>query len=135
MASGSGAKVAVDATIAGGLLEFSFGYGGGTTVTFSSAGGILQLDKSTMFAGKISGLAASTGALDLRDIDLAGATLGYTGDSGSGVLAVGTGRWAAHLALVGQYTVADFSVAADGHGGTMITISPVSSGAGLAPPH
>ena len=51
-----------------------------------------------------------------------------------GSLTVTSGSHAAHLALIGNYVVGNFHSASDGHGGTLITDPPVSSGS-LAPPH
>jgi len=45
------------------------------------------------------------------------------------------GTTTAQLHLIGAYTVSSFKTSADGHGGTLITDPPVSSGAGVAPPH
>jgi hypothetical protein len=69
-----------------------------------------------------------TDVLDLRDIDPTKATLGYSGDANSGTLTVSDGSHTASLVLLGNYlaqagassTAANFSAAADNHGGTAI---------------
>jgi hypothetical protein len=45
---------------------------------------------------------------------------------------VGDGAHVATLAMIGQYTAANFHLSDDGHGGTMVTEAPVLSGVSLA---
>jgi len=47
----------------------------------------------------------------------------------SGTLTVKEGTSSTTLALVGSYTVSNFSATSDGHGGTLITDPPITSGA------
>ena len=75
--------------------------------------------------------------VDLVDINFATLTLGYSGNTLSGVLSASDGAHTALLNMIGNYTLANFNTKAtdDGNGGTLITDPPVSSGAGIVPPH
>jgi hypothetical protein len=123
------------ATLSGGQLEItSGGSAGATTITFSG-GGTLVLDRSTVFSGTIAGF-AQPDLIDLSDIAFGSSTtLGYSGTTSSGTLTVSDGTHTASLKLLGQYTAGNFNLSADGHGGTLVSDPPVSSGGGLAPPH
>jgi autotransporter passenger strand-loop-strand repeat protein len=126
------------ATISGGgVVDIqSGGTAGSSTITISS--GTLKLEDSQHFGGSISGLATSgVQNVDLVDIQFATLTLGYSGNSLSGVLSASdSAGHAATLNLIGNYTLANFQTQAtnDGHGGTLITDPPVSSGSGVVPP-
>ena len=76
--------------------------------------------------------------IDLGDIAFgANTTLGYAanGANSGGLLSVSDGTHIANIALLGQYIASSFATASDGHGGTLISDPPVSSGSGLATPH
>jgi hypothetical protein len=62
-------------------------------------------------------------------------TVAFSGTSAGGTLTVQNGAEIANLALIGNYQAATFTSANDGHGGTLITDPPVSSGNGIASPH
>ena len=65
--------------------------------------------------------------IDLRDIGFGATTkLAFTKAAGgtSGTLSVTDGAHTANLTLLGQYSTANFSIASDGHGGTIITDPP-----------
>jgi hypothetical protein len=126
------------ATISSGSIEIQSGAVTGlNTITISS--GTLVLDDSQHFSGSIAGMTTSGAQnVDLVDIAFATLTLGYTGNTASGVLSASDS--AGHTALlnmIGNYTLANFNTKAadDGHGGTLITDPPVSSGAGVATPY
>jgi hypothetical protein len=96
-----------------------------------SAGGTLQLDDSQHFGGVISGFGAP-GGIDLGDIAFgSGTSLGYSGDTTSGILTVGDGTPTAAIHLVGQYVAGNFSLQGDGQGGTLVTDPPVVDQYGL----
>ncbi len=65
----------------------------------------------------------------------ASTTLGYTGNAMSGTLTVTDGTHTARLTMLGSYVAANFHLADDGHGGTLVNDPPVSSGSAIAPPH
>ena len=102
--------------------------------TFTSNGGILELDASQTFSGTIGGFASPAGvteAIDLRDIAFTSATtVKFTeaANNSSGTLTVSDGTHVTDLALLGQYTTANFSLSSDGNGGTYIK-DPVGSSA------
>ena len=74
--------------------------------------------------------------IDLTTVDFATATLGYVGNSLSGTLTVTDGTNTARLAMLGSYVAANFHLADDHHGGTLVFDPPVSSGGpGLTTPH
>ena len=92
-------------------------------VTFAGADATLVLDHASDFSGFLSGWQDGN-HLDLSDIQFAaGTTLAYTANAGNsgGKLTVSDGSHTASLALLGQYTAADFALSSDGHGGTMIS--------------
>ncbi|HZY52316.1 MAG TPA: hypothetical protein VFE73_03700, partial [Reyranella sp.] len=105
-------------------------------INFTSNGGTLQLDISVNFNGVISGFGVP-GDLDLRDISFAssGFSLGYSGDTSSGILTVTDGTNTAQIHLLGQYVAGNFHAQADGNGGTLITDPPVVGQYSLYNPH
>jgi autotransporter passenger strand-loop-strand repeat protein len=128
------------ALIDGGVLEVQ---GGGSTgdlpVSFTKNGGDLQLDFSQFFTGTIAGFAspaAVTEEIDLRDIGFDATTkLSFVEAAGgtSGTLTVTDGTNTANLTLLGQYSTANFSLASDGNGGTIITDPPATVGSAASP--
>ena len=86
--------------------------------------------QSTMdpFGGTISGMTTSAQVVDLADISYGSSTtFSYAGNSSSGTLTVGDGTHTAHLALVGSYATANFSIYADGSGGTDVVDPPTGA--------
>jgi hypothetical protein len=91
--------------------------------TFAGTDATLVLDHASDFSGFISGWQDGD-HLDLSDIQFGeGTTLTYTANAGNsgGKLTVSDGSHTVSLALLGQYSAADFAFASDGHGGTMIS--------------
>jgi len=127
----------VGATLSGGFLEIKSGGTAGTSqIGFAtSAGDTLQLDDSVHFSGTISGFGVP-GGIDLRDIAFATATLGYSGDTTSGILTVqDVSSSTAHIHLLGNYTLGSFKTQDDGQGGTLVTDPPVVDPSSLFNPH
>jgi autotransporter passenger strand-loop-strand repeat protein len=124
------------ATLNGGVLEIKSGATAGTSVIgFTSAGGTLELDDSQHFNGVISGFGVP-GDIDLTDIAFGpSTTLGYTGDTTSGILTVQDGVHSASIHLLGQYTAANFNLHNDGNGGTLVTDPPLVDQYSLYNPH
>jgi VCBS repeat-containing protein len=126
-----------DITVKGGTqfdLDGRLDYAG--NVTFAAATGMLQIEQASMFDGTISGFDAHDG-IDLVDISFGPTTtLGYTANSGNtgGTLTVNDGFHSANLALLGNYTAANFAVSSDSHGGTLVSDAAVSSQMLLAQP-
>jgi autotransporter passenger strand-loop-strand repeat protein len=123
--------------INGGTVDIMSGSSvGGSTITFaSSAGGVLELDSSLAFTGLVAGF-SKPDEVDLRDIGFVSGTTHATWTqktTSSGVLAVtGGGSDIARLRLLGQYVTANFLVASDKHGGTVVTDPPVSASQNVA---
>ena len=127
---------ALATTINGGFMEVESGaLTSGTTVSFTMAGGDLQLDASQSFEGLIAGFASPHGVIeeiDLVDIPFTNGktTETFTEASNhlSGTLTVTSGSETANLTLLGQYSTANFHLASDLHGGTLVTdpSSPVA---------
>ncbi len=124
-------------TLRGGTLEVASGGSTGGPITFTNAGGDLQLDDSQHFPGLIAGFASPSGVteeIDLRDIAFGRrthATFREDRNHLSGTLTVTDGTHTANLTLLGQYSTAMFHLASDGHGETMIT-DPMVGSAGHA---
>ena len=94
-----------------------------------AADGTLKLDASCEFSGEISGFGGQN-SIDLSDIAFgARTTLGYTQSENNtgGTLIVGDGVHTADLALLGSYIAGTFATSPDGHGGTLISNSPLSA--------
>ena len=113
------------------MLEIKSGGGVDSTIDFGSGGGTLQLDHSVSFSGTIAGFSVP-GEIDLADIAFGSSTtLGHS----SGTLTVSDGAHVATLAMIGSYTAANFNLADDGNGGTMVTDPPVDSAGHISTPH
>ena len=128
---------ALNSIIDGGLMEVaSGGSTGDPPISFTNSGGDLQLDFSQGFNGTIGGFASPVGVaeeIDLLDIAFsAGTSVKFTEAAGntSGTLTVSDGTHTASLTLLGQYATANFALASDGHGGTMVTDPPTVGSAG-----
>jgi hypothetical protein len=127
--SSGGAALAT--TINGGLMEVASGGSTGNTaaqaITFTSAGGDLQLDASQSFTGLVAGFGSPAGVteeIDLRDMPFEASThltFREAGNHLSGTLTIRDRTQITNLTLLGQYSAAAFTLASDGHGGTMIT--------------
>jgi hypothetical protein len=119
----------------GAILDLSTG--DSASVTFAASTGLLKLDQPSTFSGTVSNFGAQT-AIDLPTIAFdTQTTLGYAanGANTGGTLTVSDGTHAAAIALLGQYTAANFVAASDGHGSTMITDPGVVAQNQLAQPH
>jgi hypothetical protein len=101
-------------------------------VTFTSAGGILELGLAT-FHATISGFSSPKGVTEQIDLQayVSGTKLSFTEASNhqSGTLTVTSGTHSATITLDGNYTSSNFTLSSDGHGGTLITDPPTSSSA------
>ena len=86
--------------------------------------GQLVLDQAPSYTGQISGF-GTTQSIDLADINFsAGVTMSYASSNRrntSGVLTIKQGSNTVSLELQGSYTLANFRVASDGNGGTLLT--------------
>lgn len=134
---GSGG-LATDTTIGTGAVEVVLAGGTAGGVTFGAGYAGLVLEQSSVLTGSISGWQAND-FIDLVDIqfDTVGTTLAYAANGGNtgGALTVSDGTHVATLHLLGQYSAADFAIASDGHGGTLITDPAVVAPAQLAALH
>jgi hypothetical protein len=97
-------------------------------------------DLSGLFT-TFSNLQVATQGIDLTTVAFgAGTTLGYTpnSDNSAGTVSVSDGTHDATISLIGQYAMADFHMASDMHGGTLVS-DPSLTGAALttflASPH
>ncbi len=116
------------ALINGGTLEFTAA--SDNDVSFGGGTGMLALDQSQHFTGTISGF-ANRDQVDLGDIGFSANTaLSYI-DNGSngGTLSIGDGAHTASIALQGTYLASSFTLASDGHGGTLLTTDTPIDGA------
>ena len=133
----NGGTFDVDGVLAGGATEI--GGAGKMIVTqassenvsfLSRSTGQLVLDQATSYTGEISGL-GTTQSIDLTDINFAaGVKISYASNNRrntSGVLTITEGTNTVRLELAGSYTLANFHVASDGNGGTLLTDPTVIS--------
>ena len=109
---------------AGASLELAGADSG--SVTFKSATGELILDHSTTFSGQISnftgdGTLSGSDQIDLKDINYNSVQDSYA----NGVLTITDGTDTAKLNFNGSYTQANFHLASDGSGGTIVYDPPV----------
>ena len=117
------------ATISGATIEIASGGLTGSNAISYGGGAALILDAAVSFGGKIAGLALGD-YLDLRDVAFSSSTtFGYSGNTASGTLTVSDGAHTANIALLGQYVAANFNLASDGHGGTLVSDPPVIAAA------
>jgi hypothetical protein len=85
-------------------------------------------------SGTISGFHLGE-EIDLRGLAFSSSSSTLTwkqttsGANASGTLTVKEGTSSTTLTLVGSYTASNFSATSDGHGGTLITDPPITSGA------
>ena len=130
----SGGSLDIDGAVTGGTTEISgtgkvvIALASSENVTFlAKSTGELVLD-STSYTGQISGFGANTTqSIDLADINFAGAKIvSYVANSKNtgGVLTITSGTNTVQLDLVGTYTLANFAIASDGNGGTLLTDPP-----------
>ena len=100
-----------------------------SSVTFNSSTGSLELDQPSTFDGVIFGFTGNGTLSGSDQIDLKGINFNSVHDSYSnGVLTVTDGTNSAALDLNGSYTLANFSFASDGKGGTILYDPPVTVG-------
>lgn len=97
-------------------------------VTFAASTGTLQLDDPSAFSGQITGFTGDGTLSGSDQIDLAGIDYNTVQDSFTdGVLTVSDGINTTNLDFVGSYTLANFKLASDGNGGTIVYDPPVTS--------
>jgi hypothetical protein len=97
------------------------GSGSGNLVGWA---GTNVFDINSSFTGTISGLKGND-SIDFTDFSFSnGVTLGYSANSGI-LTATGHGH-SAEATLLGQYTASSFVPSSDGHGGTLVTDTPLA---------
>jgi hypothetical protein len=98
---------------------------------------LAETQKADPLSGTISSFHLGD-EIDLRGLAFSSSssTLSWTertsGANASGTLTVKEGTSSTTLTLVGSYTASNFSATSDGHGGTLITDPPITSGAVVA---
>ena len=98
-------------------------------VTFLGSTGTLRLDHSSTFFGKISNFTGNGSLSGSDQIDLKDVKYGSVHDSyANGVLTVTDGNDTAKLKFNGSYTLANFKLASDGSGGTIVYDPPAPAG-------
>ena len=124
--SGSGSSVSAGNLLvgSGASVELTGAYSG--TITFAGSTGTLKIDNPASFTGSIGGQLAIGDVVDLPNITAgAGATLGYSGNNGPGTLTVSDGTHTDSIALLGNYSLANFTASSDGNGGTSFIDPPL----------
>ena len=111
----------------GATLELASAYSG--TLSFAAATGTLKIDHALSFSGKIGGQLAIGDVIDLADVTAgAKALISYSGNNSPGTLTVTDGTHTANIALLGNYSLANFVTSSDGHGGTSVVDPPLTGG-------
>ena len=116
---------------AGATLQLT---GGDTSsVTFTASTGELILDQPSQFSGQIDGFTGNgtlsgSDQIDLENINYSSVSESYS----NGVLTVTDGTDTANLDFNGSYVLANFSLASDGNGGTIVYDPPVTPSNGLS---
>ncbi|MHB8531052.1 MAG: hypothetical protein ACYC8V_16265, partial [Caulobacteraceae bacterium] len=110
------------AFVAGGALEALGAFN--EKVSFVGSG-VLELADSQAYTAKVSGFSkTATTSFDLLDIaytqGVTGTTYQDNGKKTGGVLTVTDGTHTARINMVGDFSASTFTVASDGHGGTLI---------------
>ena len=122
-----GGGTAYSTTISAGKLEVDSGgsVDGGVYFATGGSGTLLLDDSADLLPDSVSIAGFAHGdRLDLSDIAFgAQTTLAFAeaANNTTGTLTVSDGTHTANLLLIGQYMAANFGVASDSHGGTMIT--------------
>ncbi len=105
-------------------MELTGPYSG--TVKFAGSTGTLTIDNSASFSGTIAGQLPIGDKIDLTDITSgANATVAYSGNNSPGTLTVSDGTHTASIALLGNFSLGNFIVSSDGHGGTLLVDPPL----------
>ncbi len=129
-----GGTVYVNGTLAGGATEISgagwveFAQASSEDIFFNSksTGGVWL--ESGRYSGWISGFGSNTAqSIDISRLKFAGAQLvSYdpNGTDTAGILTIANGTTSVALQFTGTYTLADFHIANDGSGGTLLTDPP-----------
>ena len=112
--------------VGGGTFEISSA--SADTVTFAGSTGTLKLDAPSTFSGKIfnfrgNGTLSGSDQIDLTNINFHSVKDTYA----NGVLTVTDGTNTDKLTLNGSYTLANFSFASDGSGGTIVYDPPAAT--------
>jgi hypothetical protein len=95
-------------------------------VTFAASTGALQLDQPSSFTAQIYGFSGDGTLAGSDQIDLKGINFSAAHDSyANGALTVTDGTHSATLNFQGSYVAANFKLADDGHGGTIVYDPPV----------
>src|SRR6516164_6909809 len=98
---------------------------------------MLQVDSGGHVSGTISGFHLGD-EIDLRGLaynsgsSLVSWTQKTSGANASGTLTIKEGTQSQSFTLIGTYTTSNFSATSDGHGGTLVTDPPVTSGGSVA---
>ena len=99
------------------------------SVTFKSSTGTLKLDNPSTFSGTISNFTGNGTLSGSDQIDLKGINFNSVHDTYSnGVLTVTDGKHTDTLGFSGSYTLANFKLASDGSGGTIVYDPPAPAG-------
>jgi hypothetical protein len=97
-------------------------------IVFGGSTGNLIVDHSSEFSGTIGGQLAIGDVIDFKDISAgSNASLTYSGNNSPGTLTVSDGTHTANVALLGSYSLANFTASSDGHGGTSVVDPPLAS--------
>jgi hypothetical protein len=96
------------------------------SITFAASTGMLKLDQPSTFSAQIFGFTGDGALAGSDEIDLKGINFDTAQDSYvSGVLTVTDGTHSAALNFNGTYVLANFKLADDGSGGTIVYDPPV----------
>jgi hypothetical protein len=106
----------------------------GETAT-SAAETILVTDPPQVTSSSPATAVSTASNIDLGNLRFSANTTLANGVNSGGIMTASDGAHVANIALLGQYTVASFAMASDGHGGTLITDPAMMAQSQLAKPH
>jgi autotransporter passenger strand-loop-strand repeat protein len=125
-----------NATISSGLLELQSGTTAGTSNITFAGDGTLKLDDTGAYGFLVAGFGIPD-QIDFSEINFATANKHNSGNTLSGTLTVEDGTNSASILLLGNYSLASFTLNPEaGCGtGTVVTDPPVASSGVITPPH
>ena len=94
--------------------------GAGSNLILAAGATATQFTSAQLVNAAIAGLGLGNG-IDVNDLIPGSASFNFTANAGGGVMGITDGSHGAQFQLNGSYSSASFHLAADGHGGTLLS--------------